>query len=127
LAGAVFCYWVVFPFTLEFTVWLAVYLKVRPSYTPEHYMDLLVTFMLIFGLTFELPLVAAALARLRLLRPTWLLKPWRYIIVGCFVLGAALSPGTDPISMLILSGALLFLYVLSIILAVLAYPKEPPG
>jgi sec-independent protein translocase protein TatC len=64
------------------------------------------------------------LARMRLLRPVWLIRYWRYVLLACFILGGVLSPGSDPVSMLILSGTLLGLYGLSILLTRLAYPKD---
>jgi sec-independent protein translocase protein TatC len=127
LAGAAFCYYLVFPLTLEFLVWLDVKLGYQPSYTPDQYIGMLLTFMLIFGAVFEMPLVAAVLARLRLLKPVWLTRHWRYVILVCFGLGSVLSPGSEVFSMLLLSGALVVLYVASVALAWLCYPKEQAG
>lgn len=123
-AGASLCYFVVFPLTLEFLVWFDVHLGYKPSYVPTEYFGLLITFMLIFGSVFEIPLVVAIFARLGLLKPRWLTVFWRYVVVGCFVVGALLSPGSDPISMLIMSGSLLFLYMLSIAMAKICYAKR---
>jgi len=123
VAGALFCYYAVFPFTIEFVVWLDVYLGYRPSYTPEEYIGLLVTFMMIFGATFEVPLVAGVLARLGVLKPEWLTRYWRYVVLASFFLGALASPGTDIMSMLIMSGTLVILYLLSVILAWFLYPR----
>jgi len=124
IGGAAFCYTVVFPLTLQFLVWFDVHLGYRPSYIPTDYFGLLITFMLIFGAVFEIPLVSAVFARLGLLRPEWLTKFWRYTVVGCFVLGALLSPGSDPISMIIMSTSLLVLYAMSIVLARICYAKR---
>lgn len=124
VGGALFCYYIVFPRTIEFLVWFDVNLGFKPSYVPTDYFGMLTTFMLIFGATFELPLVSAIFARLGLLKPQWLLIFWRYIIVGCFIGGAILSPGTDPISMLIMSFSMVFLYGLSIVLALICYRKH---
>jgi sec-independent protein translocase protein TatC len=124
VGGASFCYFIVFPRTIEFLVWFDVNLGFKPSYTPAEYFGMLTTFMLIFGATFELPLVSAIFARLGMLKPQWLLVFWRYIIVGCFVAGSILSPGADPISMIIMSLSLVFLYGMSIVLAKICYRKH---
>jgi sec-independent protein translocase protein TatC len=116
LFGAFFCYFLVFPFTIEFLVWLDVLLGIKPWYTPDDTIGLLLTFMLLFGAIFELPLVAAVLARLGFLRISLLLRFWRYILVLCFFLGGILSPGGDVVSMLIMSLTLVFLYGLSVLL-----------
>lgn len=125
LAGASLCYFVVFPITMEFLVWFDVYLGVKPLYTVKDYIDLLTTFMLIFGLMFELPLVATVLSMLRILNPSWLTRYWRLVVVGCFLAGSILSPGSEIMSMLIMSGCLLFLYLLAIVMTRMVYPKDP--
>lgn len=125
LGGASLCYFVVFPITMEFLVWFDVYLGVKPLYTVKDYIDLLTTFMLIFGLMFELPLVATVLSMLRLLNPSWLTRHWRIVVVGSFLAGSILSPGSEIMSMLIMSACLLFLYILAIVMTRLVYPKDP--
>ena len=124
VVGAAFCYYLVFPYTLQFLVWFDINLGFQPSYVPQEYINLLITFMLIFGALFELPLVAAVLARLGLLKPEWLTHYWRFIILVCFILGAICSPGQDPISMLIMSGCLVFLYALSVAMAWFFYRRR---
>ncbi len=44
------------------------------------------------------------------------------ITLSCFIVGAIASPGTDIMSMLIMSGALVALYVISIAAAYMFYP-----
>ena len=39
-----------------------------------------------------------------------MLKGWRYVLLGAAVLGAVLTPSTDPITQSLLAGAVLFLY-----------------
>jgi len=124
LTGAALCYYLVFPITLQFLVWFELDLGVKPRYTPKDYMDLLVTFMLIFGALFEIPVVAAVLAKLGLVSPGMLTRYWRFIILFCFICGALFSPGSDPMSMMIMSGTLIFLYLVSLALTVVCYPKK---
>lgn len=124
LGGAAFCYYLVFPYTMEFVVWLDVYLGVVPSYTPDSYLDLLLVFMLIFGALFEIPLVVAILAKLGILKPAWLARYWRVISLACFLAGSLASPGTDIMSMLLMSGALVVLYAISIGAAYAFYPRK---
>jgi sec-independent protein translocase protein TatC len=88
---------------------------------------MLITFMLIFGLVFEMPLVASVLAMLGLLKPEMLTRFWRHVILVCFVLGAVLSPGGEPMSMIMMSGSMVFLYAISILLTKMLYPREAGG
>ena len=123
IAGAVFAYFAIFPFALEFFVRLDLELKILPQYVLSDYVSFLLLIMASFGAAFEIPLVVAALARLRLLSPRFLAAQWRYCVLAAFILGDALTPGPDIISMLLMSGTLLLLYGLSIAAAWLFYPR----
>ena len=123
LLGAVLCYYLVFPISINFLVWLDLYLGLVPLYTADRFVNLLIMFMVIFGAMFEIPVVAAVFARLGLLKPEWLTKYWRITVFGCFVAGAIISPSNDLISYLIFSGCLLFLWGASVALAYLLYPR----
>jgi sec-independent protein translocase protein TatC len=120
LSGACFGWLCLLPFLFKFCVWFALTLEILPWYSMEDYVSLLLTTLLLFGAAFEAPVVAAVLAKLGVLRPQTLTRHWRGLTLLCFVAGALLSPGQDPISMLILSGALIALYVISIALTYLA-------
>jgi len=45
------------------------------------------------GLVFQLPLVTMALTAMGLVTPSFLLKQWRYAIVGVFLVTAVITPG----------------------------------
>jgi sec-independent protein translocase protein TatC len=126
VAGCALAYYVLFPISLQFLVWLAVDIKARPLYTVESYMSLLLSMMGVTGLACETPLVVAIFARLRLIKPSYLTRFWRPIVFGGFVAGAAISPGSDLLLMGLFTLLLLSLYFLSILAAYVFYPKEQP-
>ena len=41
-----------------------------------------------------------------------MIQLWKYIVLLAVVIGAVLTPSTDPVTQLLLSGAILFLYLL---------------
>ncbi|MCW8133528.1 MAG: twin-arginine translocase subunit TatC, partial [Planctomycetota bacterium] len=57
--GAAACYYLIFPLSMSFFVWLDLDMGYLPNYTPDSYINLLITFMLITGLIFEIPMVVA--------------------------------------------------------------------
>ncbi|HEY3322281.1 MAG TPA: twin-arginine translocase subunit TatC [Planctomycetota bacterium] len=124
LAGVALTYYLLFPVTLNFVVWLDVNLRVQPLYTVEDYMSLLLNMMWITGLVCEIPLVVAVLAKLSIVKPEYLTRYWRICVLAAFVLGAIFSPGTDVLSMLVFSLLLLSLYLLSVFMAWFFYPKQ---
>jgi sec-independent protein translocase protein TatC len=40
-----------------------------------------------------------------------MLKQWKYVILIATIIGAILTPSTDPITQILLSGAIVLLYV----------------
>jgi hypothetical protein len=75
--------------------------------------------VLALGISFELPLVMVILAWLGVLGPAELNRFRRFAIVGAFVAGAVLSPGTDLLSMIMMTVPLLLLYEVGFVGAVL--------
>jgi sec-independent protein translocase protein TatC len=113
--GAVLAYYVV-PTGLSFLANLGGGQFIT-ALTGQAYIGFLLTMLVIFGLTFELPLLVVMLNRVGVL-PYEKLKRWqRGILFGIFVLAAVATPGNDPISMLALAGALIVLFEVSVLIA----------
>jgi Tat protein translocase TatC len=83
--------------------------------TFENYFSFVMQLVLALGLSFELPLLMIILAALGILRTPMLNRIRPYAIVGSFVLGAVLSPGTDLLSMFMLTIPLLLLYEVGVV------------
>ena len=80
--------------------------------------------MLGTGLMFELPIAMLAFARLGVVTATQYRKQWRLAIVAIAVV-AAIMPGGDPLSMMLLMIPQLALYVLGIWLATMFGQPAP--
>ena len=63
------------------------------------------------GLAFQVPAIQVVLGLLGIVTGQQMLAAWKYVIVICTVVAAVITPSTDPITQIILSGALLSLYL----------------
>jgi sec-independent protein translocase protein TatC len=66
------------------------------------------------GVVFQLPLVAGALAALRLLTARWLVRQWRVAIVAMLIVSALITPGDVVTAQIVLGVPLVILYLMSI-------------
>jgi len=82
--------------------------------SPNAYLSLILLMMLLFGLTFEFPVVLVGLQMAHVVRPMQLLRAWRYAIIGLTLVSAIFTPSADPLSMLVLDVPLIGFYFLSI-------------
>jgi sec-independent protein translocase protein TatC len=92
--------------------------KIPISLDPVLMMDDVADFLMLTlagcGAAFELPVIVAALGFLGLVTSKALWKFNKYALVLAFVLGAVLTPSTDPFTQTLLAGPLLALYEVSI-------------
>jgi len=114
VAGAAFCYSLVFPVGFAFFIEEYKSIGVQPSIRISEYLSFSARMLLAFGVTFELPVISFFLARMGVITHHTLLHSLRYAIVIIFIVAAILTPGPDVASQLLMAGPLLALYALSI-------------
>ena len=113
IGGAAFAHYVVFPITFTF---FASFSSDEITFMPriEPAFALYMKLVLIFGLVFQMPTVVLLLARLGLITAGFLWRNFKYAVLIIFIIGAALSPGTDPVGQIVMAGPMVLLYLLSI-------------
>ncbi len=123
--GALFGYFVVFPFGFEF---FASYSNDLLVFTPklDEYLDFVLKLLFAFGIVFELPLFLFFLARLGLVTHEGLKKKRKYAILAAFILAAALTP-PDAISQTMMAVPLCVLYEVGVWLAFFFGKKRKPA
>jgi len=81
------------------------------------YVGFISLILLVFGTSFELPLVLVSLSAAGVTSSRWLGQKRPMAFFGCFVFSTVATPGADLISPIILGGILYFLYEVSIIVS----------
>jgi sec-independent protein translocase protein TatC len=81
----------------------------------DAYLSFFVMLIVVFGLTFELPLVIVLLGLARVVSSGWLRRRRKVVWVGIIVAAELVTPGADPFTPLFLALPLLALYELSIV------------
>ena len=116
LAGLAFAWSALVPAALRFLVSYGADV-VEPLWSIERYLDFVLLLMVATALAFQLPVLQMLLAALGLGRADSMLKAWRFVVMASALAGAVLTPSTDPITMLLLSGAITALYLVGVGLA----------
>ncbi|WP_051855719.1 twin-arginine translocase subunit TatC [Streptomyces sp. NRRL B-1347] len=77
-------------------------------------LDFSVRMVLVFGVSFELPLLLVMLNMTGIVTGRRMLTWWRGVVMGVFVFGAVATPTTDPFGMIALAGPIVVLYFLAV-------------
>lgn len=114
--GAAFGYTFVLPAMVRF---LLDFLggTVEQMQSLANYIGTVTTFLIAFGLAFELPILAVILTRIGLVNHVMLRRAWRVALVGVMLLAALITPTPDPMNMLLVALPLYALYELGVLLS----------
>ena len=113
LSGIAFSYFVMLPAALQFFAGFGTP-EIQNNIAINEYMSFIISVMLAAGVVFELPMVSWFLSKLGILTPAFMRHYRRHAIVVILILAAVLTPGTDPVSQILLAIPLLLLYEISI-------------
>ncbi len=109
-AGVGVGYWITLPVALRIMLSLHAWLGIRAEWTAVSYATFAVRLLLLFGLSFQLPIVLVALGAAGLARSSFLRAKRRHAVVAILVLAMVLTPGPDVFSQVIMAGPMLALY-----------------
>ncbi len=123
LAGVAFAYYFILPAALKFFAAFGS-ASIENAISIDYYFEFILTLMLGAGAVFELPMLSFFLSRLGIVTPKLMRKYWRHAMIVSALAAALLSPGPDPISMLLMAIPLVFLYEISIWISKLSQKKR---
>ncbi|WP_367105483.1 twin-arginine translocase subunit TatC [uncultured Psychrobacter sp.] len=114
-AGVAFAYFIVLKGVLKFFIMFAPQ-NVLPMTDIDSYLSFALKLFMVFGITFEIPVVTFLLILVGIVSIKSLEDKRRYIIVGCFAIAAVVTP-PDGVSMLMLAIPMWLLFELGLLLA----------
>jgi sec-independent protein translocase protein TatC len=123
-AGLAFAWWALVPAALRFLVSYGADV-VEPMWSIERYLDFVLLLMVATGLAFQLPVLQVLLGLLGLIDARRMLAAWRWVVLVSALAGAVLTPSTDPVTMLLLGGAITALFLVGVALVALTGRLHP--
>lgn len=107
--GILFAYELLIPAALNFFISYGGDV-VEQFWSIDRYFEFVLLLLFSTGLAFQIPVIQALLAMTGIVNSTRMLASWRYVVLGAVILGAVLTPSTDPMTQSLLAGAVGLLY-----------------
>jgi sec-independent protein translocase protein TatC len=127
LAGVFLCFLFVLPMTLTFVLQFNVWLGVTPTFRLSEWMSFATILPLVFGLSFQTPLVMLFLERIHIFTAHDFRANRKIAIMVITIAAPVLTPGQDPLSMLLLAIPMILLYELGIVMIGRNHREESHG
>lgn len=107
--GLAFSYYTLIPAALNFFLNYSEEV-IEPFWSFDQYFEFILVLFYSTGLAFQIPIIQILIGLLNIVSSKQMLGAWRYIILVSTIIGAILTPSTDPLTQLLLSSAILLLY-----------------
>lgn len=107
--GLLFAYFAIVPAALKFFIGYGSGV-VEQAWSIERYFEFVLLLLFSTALAFQVPILQLLLGFLGIVSSKQMLSGWRYVVLGAVVLGAVLTPSTDPVTQSLLGGAVVGLY-----------------
>merc|ERR1712038_1936324 len=111
--GLTFSYYTLIPAALNFFLNYSEEV-IEPFWSFDQYFEFVLVLFYSTGIAFQIPIIQILLGLLKIVSARQMLNAWRYIILIATILGAILTPSTDPLTQLLLSLAIMLLYFIGL-------------
>jgi sec-independent protein translocase protein TatC len=123
VAGAAFSHYVAFPLMWRF---FASFSNELVSFMPriEDAFSLYMRMLLGMAAVFQMPAAVFFMARMGVVTARWMIRQFKYAVLGIVIVAAIITPSSDIASQLIVAGPMVVLYILSIGIAWMAGKRK---
>lgn len=108
--GLLFSYFFLVPAALNFFISYGSNI-VEPLWSFDQYFNFISVLIFTTGLSFQVPIIQFILGFLNIISGQQMLSAWKYVIIISTILAAVITPSTDPVTQILMSSALLILYL----------------
>jgi len=127
LGGVFFCFYAVLPVVLDFLLGFNSRMLLTAQIRISEWISFAVMLPLMFGISFQLPLIMLFLTKINLFKVDHYIAQWRLAVLAIAVISMVLTPTPDPATMMMMMVPLLLLYGLGIALCYWGTPASPLG
>lgn len=114
LFGIIFSYFILVPITLKFLINYGSDI-VEPIWSLEEYFNFIILVLFSVGLSFQIPIIQIILGATNIIKKEDMLKSWKYVAFSATIIGAVITPSTDPITQSLMTITIMFLYLSGIL------------
>jgi sec-independent protein translocase protein TatC len=125
LGGVILCQFAVIPQSIEALLWFNEWLGIAPDLRLNEWLSFAIMLPLLFGISFQTPLVMFVLERIGILSVENYWSYWRIAVFALGVFAAVITPTPDAITWFCLWAPLVGLYFLGIALCKIAHRRDP--
>lgn len=90
--------------------------NVQAIISADQYLSFVMVYLAGFAVVFQLPLLISITNRITPLKPSKLMKKFKFVFVGAFVVAAVLTPTPDVVNQAIFAAPILVLYLASVLM-----------
>jgi sec-independent protein translocase protein TatC len=115
--GIGFGYNILIPAALQFFIQYGAEI-IEPIWSFEQYFDFIILLLFSTGLAFQIPIIQIIIGMLNIVSSQQMLNAWKYIVLSSTIIGAVLTPSTDPFTQILMSTAIFILYLTGTIILI---------
>ncbi|MEQ1586157.1 MAG: twin-arginine translocase subunit TatC [Cyclobacteriaceae bacterium] len=117
LLGISFGYYILSPMTIAFLANYSISSRISNEFDITSYVSTITILVVSCGLLFQLPIVIFFLTKVGIVTPTLLKSFRKHAVIVILIIGAIVTPSSDPLSLSLISIPLYFLYEISIFIS----------
>jgi sec-independent protein translocase protein TatC len=126
LGGVALCQFAVIPRSIEALLWFNEWIGIAPDLRLSEWLSFAIILPLVFGISFQTPLVMMFLERIGVATVEWYQSQWKLAVFVLAVVAALITPTPDAVTWFFMWAPMIGLYFLGIYLCRLSGRREEP-